>query len=64
MKSTKACALAVAGESRLEVMLNLFFVAYSRINTVGVFLQLRGIIESGLANIEDLYNLEIALQAG
>lgn len=67
MKSIKACALAVAGESWLEVMLKVFFVVYNRISTVRVLVQLRGIIENGLANIEYLsvrHIRKIALQAG
>jgi hypothetical protein len=53
MKSTKACALAVAGESWLEVILELLFMAYNRKGAVGILL-LRGMAVNGLANIEEL----------
>jgi hypothetical protein len=53
MKSTKACALAVAGESWLEVILELLFMAYNRKRAVGILL-LRGMAVNGLANIEEL----------
>jgi hypothetical protein len=53
MKSTKACALAVAGERWLDVIVMLYFVAYNRIKVVGTLMRLRR-KGSGFANIEDL----------
>jgi hypothetical protein len=53
MKSTKACALAVAGERWLDVIVMLYFVAYNRIKVVGTLMRLRR-KASGFANIEDL----------